>query len=182
MEHLDNLEEQYFGASKYQRDLLNMWWKRWRQQGFASLQSYNRLKKARRYANIDVGDVGLLSYNNGTYRPCQVLRNDISTSSQAQMVRVGYEEGHGLSSRKNEPTPRKEIVIGVQRLALLVPTGKVELLRMSTEHDFKLPGACCPGLPWTPPSKDDDAAGAAEASLRLPEEAMKAKDTERDSM
>ena len=85
------------------------------------------------------------------------------------MVRVGYEEGHGLSSRKNEPTPRKEIVIGVQRLALLVPTGKVELLRMSTEHDFKLT------------SKDDAAAGADEASLRLPE-AMKAKDTERDSM
>ena len=131
MEHLDNLEEQYFGASKYQRDLLNMWWKRWRQQGFASLQSYNRLKKARRYANIDVGDVGLLSYNNGTYRPCQVLRNEISTSGQTQMVKVGCEEGHSLSSRKNEPTPSKEIVVGVLRLVLLMPTNKVELLRMS---------------------------------------------------
>ena len=28
VEHCDDLEEQYFGASKYQRDLLNMWWKR----------------------------------------------------------------------------------------------------------------------------------------------------------
>ena len=100
VEHLNDLDEQYFRASKYQRDLLDMWWKRWKQQGFASLQPYNHLKKARRHPNIEVGDVCLLHYDNWTYRPCQVLKNEISMSGQTRTVKVGYEEGHGLSSRK----------------------------------------------------------------------------------
>ena len=108
-----------------------MWWKRWKQQGFVSLQPYTHLKKARKHANIKVGDVCLLRYDNGSYRPCQVLRNKISTNGQTRTVKVGYEEGHGLSSRKNESTPWKEIGGGVQRLVLLVPADKVELLRMA---------------------------------------------------
>ena len=63
------------------------------------------------------------------------------------MVKVGYKEEHSLAGKKNEPMPRKEIVGGVQRLVLLVPTDKVELLRMSANYHFGLPGACCPGLP-----------------------------------
>ena len=51
-------------------------------------------------------------------------------------VKVGYKEARSLAGRKNEPTPRKEIVVGVRRLALLMPTDRVKLLRMSTEYDF----------------------------------------------
>ena len=37
----------------------------------------------------------------------------------------------------------KEFVVGVQRLMLLMPTDEAKLLRMPTEGDFELPGACC---------------------------------------
>ena len=76
VEHHDDLEEQCFGASNYQRDLLDMWWKRWKNQGFASLLPYNHLKKDKRHANIEVGDVCLLNQDNnvcGTRSP-QVAR------------------------------------------------------------------------------------------------------------
>ena len=78
----------------------------------------------------------LLSYDNdiyGTYKLCQVLQTEISMSGQMRKVKVGYEE--------------KEIGIGMQRLVLLMLTDEVRLLRMSTDYDCELPGACCPGLP-----------------------------------
>ena len=71
VKHRADQEEQCFGASKYQRDLLNMWWKRWKVQGFASLLPYGCLVKAKRCAKIEVGDVCLLNYDNKvcvTYR------------------------------------------------------------------------------------------------------------------
>ena len=101
MEHLNDLKEQCFGASKYQRNLLDMWWKPWKQQGFASPLPYSHLKNDRRHANIE------------TYRLCQVLRSKIPVSGQTRTVKVGYEEGHSLAGRKNEPTPQKEIVVSV---------------------------------------------------------------------
>ena len=150
VEHCDDLEERNFGASKHQRDLFDIWWKRWKQQGFTSLLPYSHLKKDRRHANIEVGDVCLLNYDNmvfGTCRLCQVLRNEISTCGQRRTVRVGYEEGHSLAGRKNEGTPQKEIVVSVQRLVLLVPTDKMELPRTFTTYDFGVLGACRPRLP-----------------------------------
>ena len=144
-----------------------MWWKQWKQQGFDSLLPYSHLKNDRRHANIEVY---------GTYRLCQVLRNKIPTSGQTRTVKVGYEEGHSLADRK-------EIVISVQRLMLLVPNNKVELLRTSTNYDFGLPEACCPRLPLDTDEQDDDAADMLpKGSLRLLETAVKVKDTECDSM
>ena len=57
-------EEQYIGAGRYQQDLLNMWWKLWKEQGLASLLPYGHLKEAKRHANLEVGDVCLLNYDN----------------------------------------------------------------------------------------------------------------------
>ena len=92
----------------------------------------------------------MLNYDNmvyGTYRLSQVLRNEITASRQTRTVKVGYKEGHSLANRKNEPTPRKEIVVSVKRLVLLAPVDKLELPRMSAYYDFELPGARCPRLP-----------------------------------
>ena len=61
-------EEQYFGVGRYQQD---MWWTLWKEQGLASLLPYGHLKEAKRHANLEVGDVCLLNYDNkvcGTYR------------------------------------------------------------------------------------------------------------------
>ena len=79
VEHRDDPEQQYLDANKHQRDLFNMWWK---QQGYVSLRTHSRLMKARRHVNIKVGDVCLLRYGNGTYRPCQLLRTKITTNGQ----------------------------------------------------------------------------------------------------
>ena len=166
-EHRDDLEEQWFRASKYQRDLLDMWWKQWKEKGFASLLLHGRLKKIMTHANIEVRDVCLLNQDNkvcGTYKLCRVLRNEISTSGQMRMVKVGYEE--------------IEIDVGVQKLVLLVPTDEVELLRMSTEYSFELPGACCPGLHSDTAEQDDGAADMLpRRSLRFANKAKKVKVT-----
>ena len=87
VEHHDDLEEQCFGASNYQQDLLVMWWKRWKDQGFASLLPYNGLKKDKRHANNEVGIVCLLNLDNkvcGTNKLCRVLTNKISTSGKSK--------------------------------------------------------------------------------------------------
>ena len=60
-----------------------------------------------------------------------------------------------------------------------MPNDRVELLRTSTNHDFRLPGACCPRLPLGTAEQDDDAADVMpKGSLRLLETTMKVKDTE----
>ena len=150
MEPHDDLEKLCFGASNYQRVLLDTWWKWWKCHGFTSLLPYKRLKKDKTHANLAVGDVCLFNQDNdvcGTYKLCQVLQNKISTRGQMRTVKEGYEEDCSLAGRKNKSTPRKEIVVGVQRLELLMPTDKVDLLRMSANYDFELPGAYCPWLP-----------------------------------
>ena len=149
MEHRDDLKGQYCGASKYQCELLDMWWKQWKQQGFASLLPYSHLKNDRQRANIREGDVSTLNHDNmvyGSYRLSKVMRNEVTVSGQTRTVKVGYEEGLSLANRTNEPTPQKEIVVSIKRMVLLAPIDKVELLRMSANYDFWLSGACCPEL------------------------------------
>ena len=93
-------------------------------------------------------------------------------------VRVGYKEGRSLADRRYEPGPWTENDVDVHRLVLLVPTSKVELLRMSFNYGFELPGASCPELPSDIAEQDDDAADVLpRRSPRLPETAMKVKDT-----
>ena len=96
--------------------------------------------------------------------PCQVLRNQISTTGQMRKAKVGYEE--------------KEFVVSVQRPMLLRPTGDAKLLRMPTDGNFKLPGACCLGLPADTAEQGDGAADVEpRRSLRLREKANQVKDT-----
>ena len=54
---------------------------------------------------------------------------------------------HSLAGWKNAPTPWKENVVGIQRLVLLVPTDKVELLRMYANCDFGPREHAIPGCP-----------------------------------
>ena len=132
VEHRGDLKEQYCGASKYQRKLLDMWWK---QQEFASPLPYSHLKNDRQHANIQVGDVYMRNHDNmvyGTYRLSRVLRNVISASGQMRTVKLVYEEGHSLANRENKPAPWREIAVSVQRLVLLAPIDKVPLSWMTT--------------------------------------------------
>ena len=117
---------QYFGASRYQQDLLNLWWKLWKEQGFASLPPYSHLKEANRHANLKVGDNKVC----GTYRLCQMLSTKCGLVRKAK---VGYKER--LAGKKYKSKPLTEIEIDVQRLVLLVPTNEVERLREPDEKE-----------------------------------------------
>ena len=124
----------YFGASRYQQDLLNLWWKLWKEQGFASLPPYSHLTEAKRLDSFEVGDVCLLNYDNkvcGTYRLCRVLSTKTTTGRLTRKIKVGYKERR--AGRKYEHRPLTEVEIDMQRLALLVPTNKMEQLREPDE-------------------------------------------------
>ena len=66
----------HFEANIYQQDLLNLWWKLWKEQGFAGLSPYGHLMEAKRLASFEARDVCILNYDKrvcGTYRLCRVL-------------------------------------------------------------------------------------------------------------
>ena len=91
------------------------------------------MTEAKRLASFEVGYVCLLNYDNKlcrTYRLCLVLSTKTTTGSLSRKIKVGYKERR--AGRKYEPRPLTEVKINIQRLALLVPTNKMEQLR---DHD-----------------------------------------------
>ena len=103
-----------------------------------------------------------------------MLRNEVSTRDQMRTVKVSYEEDLRLAGGMYELGPRKEIVVSMQRLVLLVPNDKVELLGMFTNDELGVLGACHPRLHSdTAELDDDDADVLPKGSLRLLETAMK---------
>ena len=80
---------QFFVTSSYQQDLLNLWWKLWKEEGFASLPLYGHLMEAKKQTGLEVGDVCLLNHENkgcGTYRLCSALSTTTSTGSLGRKV------------------------------------------------------------------------------------------------
>ena len=142
------LDEQYFGAGRhrqvlthceasiYQQDLLNLWWKMWKEQGFASLSPYGHLLEAQRLASFEAGDICFLNYDNRvcvTYRLCRVLSTEVPTDGRMKRIKIGYRECR--VGEKYKPGPLMEIKVNVQQLALLVPANKKELLRRRVEKE-----------------------------------------------
>ena len=72
----------------------------------------------------------------------------------------------------------KEFAFSIQRPRFLMPTDKVKLLRMPTEGDVKLPGACYHGLLADTNEQDEGAAdGKPRRSLRLRDKVSQVRDT-----
>ena len=46
-------DEQYLGASRHRQDILNLWWKPWRDQGFDDILAYDHLRKSKSHANLE---------------------------------------------------------------------------------------------------------------------------------
>ena len=129
-------EELYLGASRNQQDLLNLWWKSWKEQGFTSLPPYSRRSDAKSHAVLKVGDVCILNHDNlvcGTYRLCRVLATQDHTGDRENKVRVSYRECCGVKARGQGPPTI--IKIETQKLALLVPAAKIELQEGSAKTD-----------------------------------------------
>ena len=111
---------------------------------------FKRLKKDRRDANLALEDMSLHEQDNtayGTYIPCQALENETTTMDWMRKVKVCHEI--------------KAFVVGRQRPMFLMPTNKVEVLRMPTEGDVELPGAYYPGPLADTIEQDDGAADGA---------------------
>ena len=175
VEYLDNPEEQRLGVNKHQREHFNTWWK---QQEHVGLQPLSRRKTVRGHASIKGGDVCLLRHGNGTYMLCQLLWPEISSSGCTRTVKEGYEEWHGLTNRKNEATPLKEIIVSVQRLARLAPIAKEEPLKIFITYNLGVPRPCCPKPPSDTAKQDNDAPDLLQKrGLQLAETVKKRKDT-----
>ena len=142
------LDEQYFGAGRYRQvlmhfqasiylqDLLNLWWKLWKEQGFAGLLPNAHLMEAQRLASFEARDICILNYNNrvwGTYRLCRVLSNEVPTDGRTKKIKVGYKECR--AGEKYKPRPLTEIKVNVEQLALLVPANRKELLTRRAEKE-----------------------------------------------
>ena len=78
----------------------------------------------------------ILNYDNkvcGTYGLCRVLSTEVPIGGRARKVKVGYKECRAGEKYKSKPLT--EIKIDVQRLVLLVPANKMELLRGPAEKE-----------------------------------------------
>ena len=121
-------EGDFRASSGYVDNLLNTWWSLWKQQGFASLLPYNRLKDERRHKNLREGDVCLLQYENkvkNTYRLCRIKEVKVSEDGLVRTVTVGYRAKRKGKLLPYVSVPLTTMDVAIQRLVLLVPSEKV---------------------------------------------------------
>ena len=96
--------------------------------------AFGHLKEAKRNANLEVGDICLLNYDNkirGTYRLCCVLTTRISAGGLVRTGKVGYKDRRRVAGKNYKPGSLTEIEVGVQHLVLLVPANEAELMKES---------------------------------------------------
>ena len=44
-------DDQYLGSSRHQQDLVNLWWKAWKEQRFTGILAYDHLDEIKRHTN-----------------------------------------------------------------------------------------------------------------------------------
>ena len=120
-------ENEYKVSSKHVDHLLDTWWSLWRQQGFASLLPYNKIKDGKRHTNLQEGDVCLLQYENkvkNTYRLCRVIAVKKSEDGLVRTVTVAYKARRTGKLLPHVSSPLTTMDVAIQRLVLLVPKEK----------------------------------------------------------
>ena len=121
-------EGEFRASSGFIDNLLNTWWSLWKQQGFASLLPYNRLKDEKRHKNLREGDVCLLQYENkvkNTYRLCRVKEVKVSEDGLVRTVTIVYRAKRKGKVLPYVSVPLTTMDVAIQRLVLLVPSEKV---------------------------------------------------------
>ena len=124
-------EGDYMASSSHIDNLLNAWWSLWRQQGFASLLPYNKLKDQCRHKNFREGDICLLQYENkvkNTYRLCRVTKVKESKDGLMRTVKIKYR-----AKRKSKLLPNVSVLltsmdVAIQRLVFVVPSEAGEVM------------------------------------------------------
>ena len=131
-------EGDFRASSDHVDNLLNTWWALWKQQGFASLLPYNRLKDERRHKNLKEGDVCLLQYENkvkNTYRLCRVKEVKESEEGLVRTVTIVYRAKRKGKLLPYVSVPLTTMDVAIQRLVLLVPSEKVTGEAEKVEED-----------------------------------------------
>lgn len=111
--------ESYIAASKYQSELLRVWWCMWQKQVFPYLLPYQKFKDSRRCENLQPGDFCLLRYESkvrDSYRMCRVKLVHPSQDSLVRTVTVALQTKKSIGKKK---TKLEEITVGVARLVLI---------------------------------------------------------------
>ena len=104
----------YGRSSRYQEELLNVWWNLWKTQVFPHLLPYPNYKAAKRHVNLVEGDVCLLKYEGkvrGTFQLCRIEKVFPDEHKVVRTVRVK------LSSKERKNCA--SLIVGIQRLVLI---------------------------------------------------------------
>ena len=116
------MEEEFRVCFGFVTNFLNTWWSLWKQQGFASLLPYYKLRDERRHKNLREGDVCLLLYENkvkNTYRLCRVQEVKVSEDGLVRTATIVYR-----AKRKGKVLPYVSVPLttmddAIQRLCCL---------------------------------------------------------------
>ena len=123
--------QNYGRSSRYQEELLNVWWQMWSVQIFPHLAPYPTHKAAHKVKNLAKGDVCMLRYDGkikSSYRLCRVGNVWPDEIGVVRTVEVTFREKGKIG--KTGKTER--LVVGVQRLVLIQ---EQEELKEMTEED-----------------------------------------------
>ena len=120
-----SVPEDASASTRYMEDLMQCWWKHYKERVFPHLLPYSRYKEARRHANLQPGDVCHLRYDNkicGQYRLCVVKEIKVSKDNIVRTVVVAFCPKKSLRpGQLYKSTHLEEMQTAVQRLVLLVP-------------------------------------------------------------
>lgn len=129
---LDVVEEGYMAADTYLQELVQCWWKLWRDKAVPTLMPYHKWEMSKRHRNLVVGDVCLLQFDSkviSTYKLCRVVEIKKSTDKCVRTVTVGYLPQNKLKTSTYNPKTLETKEVAIQRLALIVPVEEIDGVR-----------------------------------------------------
>jgi hypothetical protein len=116
-------DEEACNSLDAQTQLVQEWWERWSSQYWSLLVPRTRWTQEHR--PVEVGDVCCLAYTKKfsppAYRLCRVTRVMVSSDGKIRTAEVAMRKKDGRGGPKYRVTPVSKIIVGVQRLACLLP-------------------------------------------------------------
>ena len=126
----DDLVEDYPKRLRYCQELLQFWRREFEKQVFFNLLPYQKYKDTKRYANIQVGDVCLLTYPGKIQETSRYCRVDSVHPDGDGVVRNVTILLRSRNTREKlmlyKTRKPMKMVVGVQRLVLICPSEEIQ--------------------------------------------------------
>ena len=130
LEDADNSVEDYPRRLRYCQELLQFWRREFEKQVFYNLLPYQRYKDTKRFRNLQVGDVCLLSYPGKIQEKSRYCRVDAVHPDEDDVVRNVTISLRSRCARERlllyKSRQPMKMVVGVQRLVLVCPGEEVQ--------------------------------------------------------